>query len=109
MAGLHYTRLRISLLGEGLVQLLIDRGANIEEITGVEVGATPLHLAACRDQFDPNVVLALLNAGADIDALDENGRTPEERAINHGRTQGVEVLQNWTKNSLGSPGKKEKL
>ena len=58
------TRFMILLIGA----LLIPTGA-----MGAEDGETPLHLAAGKG--DVEEVKRLLNAGADVKARDEDGRT----------------------------------
>lgn len=80
----------------GLIWLLYERGAYIEARTDGEKGATSLHLASSGGRhYDIAVVLALLKAGADIDAIDNHGRTPERCALEHNFSEAVLALQNW--------------
>ena len=50
-----------------------DRGADLEATDG-DLGGTALHVAATAAS-DPDAVAALLEAGADIEAIDDEGRT----------------------------------
>ncbi len=56
-----------------------------------ENGITPLHYEACTG--DVNMVKALLNAGADIEAKDKNGATPLDCAKDEGHTDVVNILK----------------
>ena len=49
-------------------------GADVNA-TDNKLGSTPLHWAA-RENKNPDVITALLKAGADIDARDRGGATP---------------------------------
>lgn len=62
------------------VHLLLEAGADVNAI-GSTYGWTPLHLAATHDP--PEVLKMLLDAGANINALDFNGETPLDLASSH--------------------------
>ncbi|EQC26792.1 TKL/TKL-UNIQUE protein kinase [Saprolegnia diclina VS20] len=53
------------------VKLLLDRGANVNDPSG---GQTPLHAAVTK--YTEDLVLILIDAGADVEARDQDGRTP---------------------------------
>jgi ankyrin repeat protein/L-ascorbate metabolism protein UlaG (beta-lactamase superfamily) len=55
-------------------------------------GATILHLAAANGRSDKDVILSLLDRGADIDAGDENRTTPVFWAAQNGRQDIAELL-----------------
>ena len=55
-----------------------------------EAGNTPLHVAAAEDH--PDIVRALIAAGANVNALDAGGRTPLHRANTRGRPALVDQL-----------------
>ena len=84
-----------------MVELLLDRGAPINEIgfvdaigneTKMENAGSALHLAAEKGQIE--VVKLLLERGADPHVRDEQGRTPVERAKGAGEQAIVALLQN---------------
>ena len=81
-----------------VVALLLEAGAAIDARAryyrwprpgGLDM--TPLHAAAIR--ADPAVFLALLEAGADLEALDWNGRTPMDYARERKELQELEVVK----------------
>lgn len=55
-------------------------------------GQTPLHIAAFFGQA--NIIECLLNHGAEIDALEQDGETPLHFAANQGHVDAVQVLLN---------------
>lgn len=87
----HDTALTLACAGghEELVQLLLNRGANIEHRD--KKGFTPLILAATAGHA--KVVETLLNAGAHIEAQSERTKdTPLSLACSGGRYEVVEIL-----------------
>ncbi|KAK6140367.1 hypothetical protein DH2020_025878 [Rehmannia glutinosa] len=62
-------------------------GATVNVTAG---GATPLHIAA--DGGNPEIIKCLLKAGADPDAIDEDGWKPIQVAAARGNKVAVEVL-----------------
>ena len=76
-------------MGRAAVQLLIEHGANVNQVTGVG-GMTPLHMSARRGST--GVAEALLDAGADIEARDKSGETPLRRAVNCDKERMVGLL-----------------
>jgi succinate dehydrogenase flavin-adding protein (antitoxin of CptAB toxin-antitoxin module) len=85
MTGLH---LAVHFGVEGIVQLLLDRGADVKAAT--EDGRTPLHWASARGHLE--VALLLLDRGADVKAADEDGRTPLHWASARGPLEVVQLL-----------------
>ena len=65
--------------GRTALELLIEHGANVNQVTGVG-GMTPLHMSARRGTT--KIAETLLDAGAYIEARDKNGETPLRRAVN---------------------------
>ncbi|WP_436771349.1 ankyrin repeat domain-containing protein [Yinghuangia sp. YIM S09857] len=66
----------------------------------VTAGVTPLHLAVARDfrvvpgpEITPDVVAALLAAGADPNAADAHGRTPLHDAVTAAGPDGTEAVR----------------
>lgn len=56
-------------------------------------GYTPLHTAASHSSFQSHLVLAdLMEAGADLEAVDEEGRTPLLVALDGNRKEAIDVL-----------------
>ena len=62
----------------GMVRLLLAHCANVEAVDGL--GRTPLHVA-CDGKAAQECVTILLDAGANVDARDEDGFTVLETAI----------------------------
>ena len=71
------------------VDRCIAAGANIEA-RGGEYGETPLHWAAAGGI--PEIVAALLDAGADLEARTRDGWTPLHLAAEHGTPETVATL-----------------
>ncbi len=65
--------------GAQIVRMLVQAGAQVSAGGGI-TRATPLHMAARRGNVE--IARALLDCGAEIEALDSKGVTPLERAIN---------------------------
>ena len=71
------------------MQILIDHGAVVDVCA--EGGLTPLHIAARSNC--PHSLLALVNNGAALDALDELGRTALQLAVMEGHWECVSILE----------------
>jgi hypothetical protein len=65
--------------GVSMVQLLVEHGANVNHPNGRYRSATPLHTAAVNGNLD--IVHFLLESGADLNAVDSEGKTPLDRAL----------------------------
>jgi ankyrin repeat protein len=75
-----------------IVQLLIDRGADIEGATSPGVGGEhPLHLAATRPS-GASTARFLISRGAKLDARDAAGRTPLIAAVLADNVEVADVL-----------------
>ena len=68
-----------------IVKRLCDAGAHVNAIDNS--GRSPLHQAAEFSPF-PNVVMALLDAGADAKIEDHKGRTAYDIAVDNSRLTG---------------------
>src|SRR5205807_695336 len=75
--------------GKVTVEKLIQHGASVNTSSGPEA-QTPLHMAARRGNLA--VALALLDAGAALEARDKKGETPLRRAVNCGHPEFVSLL-----------------
>ncbi len=75
--------------GRAALKLLIEHGANVNQVTGVG-GMTPLHMAARRGTVA--IAEVLLAAGAEVEARDTKGETPLRRAVNCGNEDIVRLL-----------------
>jgi ankyrin repeat protein len=71
------------------VKLLLDRGADASVRLPTRA-STALHQAVAAG--DVEIVKLLVNAGAEIDALNSNGETPLNYAAHHGAKDVVEFL-----------------
>ncbi|OMO96291.1 Tetratricopeptide TPR-1 [Corchorus olitorius] len=69
------------------LDLLVQAGAKVNITAG---GATPLHIAA--DIGNPELINSLLKAGADPNAIDEDGQKPIQVAAGRGQRAAVEML-----------------
>lgn len=76
--------------GSQIVRLLLQRSlARVNQIHGVK-RCTALHMAARRGNVD--VIDALLDDGADIEARDSAGDTPLRRAVNCNKVDAAKLL-----------------
>lgn len=102
-----------------MVLLLLERGHPANPAPGAS-RLTPLHVTAERGT--PEVVAALLRAGADLDARDGEGMTPLIRSVRAGRPEVAAVLldagadpeilggpQRWTALSWAEAGRNPAL
>ncbi len=71
------------------VRLLLDVGVSARAVDSVH-GATALHNAAAQGHL--RLIAELLEAGADVDALDSHGATPLINAAYNGRAAAVDAL-----------------
>jgi len=74
-----------------VIDLLAAAGADLAAQD--EDGNTALHLAVIRDNIDS--VLALLEAGAPVGAVNTAGRTPQGEARSRGQGHLVTLLQRY--------------
>jgi ankyrin repeat protein len=76
-----------------LVQILVEKGANVNyQISGFN-NATPLHLALRGGNQD--VVRMLMNCGADPDILCSNNHTPVHWAALRGNLQNLKIMETY--------------
>lgn len=73
-----------------MVQLLLKFGADVNAPAAKRSGTTALGAAAWRGHFQ--VAVILLEAGADVNAVDDTGKTPLELAAGCGRLDMVHLL-----------------
>jgi hypothetical protein len=74
---------------ETTIQMLIDRGADLEARTAN--GQTALHMAA-EIEDDSSTLRRLLQCGSDVAAVDQDSRTPLSHAVIYGNLTSVELL-----------------
>ncbi|CAM9200833.1 unnamed protein product [Hapterophycus canaliculatus] len=85
-----------------VVRLLVEAGADIEA-KAMSIQLTPLHLA-CIKHASAGTVRALLEAGANVNAISGNDSTPLLFACNQSNAASVEVLLHWgADETLGEP------
>lgn len=77
---------------ESMVQLLLDRGADVEERISPRSYWTQLHSAARKGQ--ENIVTLLLDNSASIDSRDNHWRTPLHLAASGAHTKVMRLLLN---------------
>ncbi len=75
--------------GAAVVHVLVRHGAHVNAQEKLK-HCTPLHMAARRGNVQ--VATALLDCGADLEALDKLGETPLHRAVKCGKTEMVAFL-----------------
>jgi ankyrin repeat protein len=80
-----------------LVRELLSSGSAVDAARTAD-HFTPLHLAAAFGRAD--VCRALVAAGADANAVDAKGNTPERLAASHGFNQLADWLSRWAQLSL---------
>ena len=73
-----------------IVQLLVDRGADVNELN--EYGQTPLHTAAGGEKDCPELCSILLKHNAKVDAVDKDGNQPLHLAWKQWHTAIVRLL-----------------
>lgn len=74
----------------GVIQALIDGGADISAKSDRPWSKTPLSTAAMHGE--PEIVFALVHLGANVNARENDGRTPLHYAANFGEPEVVNVL-----------------
>ncbi|KAM0230671.1 hypothetical protein ACHAP5_011306 [Fusarium lateritium] len=76
-------------VGEATIQMLVNRGADLEGRAGND--QTALHIAA-EIEDDSSTLRCLLQCGSDVAAVDEDDRTPLSNAIIYANLTSVELL-----------------
>ncbi|CAN0302656.1 unnamed protein product [Pylaiella littoralis] len=78
------------------VRALLNAGADVEAVlTEAANCSTPLHIAASRKITSSGTILALLERGANVHALDDLERAPLHTACYHSCAGAVELLLRW--------------
>ena len=80
-----------------IIEALLTSGADVDAL---HLGSTPLHLAAA--DTEPSTIEALLEAGADPTAVDEDGNTPGDLAVDRGEIRSHAVF--WRHERCQVPG-----
>jgi uncharacterized protein len=101
--------------GPRIAQLLIAAGAEVDALTDVDHGETPLHWAASND--DADVARVLIEAGADIEMAGGSIGTPLANAVGYGCwnvarllvERGAKVNALWIAAALGLLERVEEL
>jgi len=83
-----------------VVELLLKRKADVRARNNTN--STPLHVAAANGRAEAVTVL-IVTGGADIDAVDGNGRTASQLAQENGQLQIREVVRRAVRHSLMTP------
>ncbi len=73
------------------VEILLSKGADLNAKDGDQKGATPLHEAAWRSREE--IVDLLISKGADVNDKDNEGQTPLDLAVQHKRTDNIDLLR----------------
>jgi len=74
-----------------IVQLLLDHGANVNQRVG-RSGSTPFIYLIGRGRPSPEVIMLLINAGANVNVQMDDGSTPLHEAAAYGNRQVAEIL-----------------
>ena len=80
---------------QGIVKILLDKGANVEA-TAEESGRRPIHQAAQNGHLE--TLQLLLKYEADPDSKEIDGATPLWLAAQQGQKEVVKVLLNYSAN-----------
>ena len=83
---------------ENIVRTLVAYDPTVDIESKNASGKTPLHVAVITDHVD--VVHALVNLGANLEARDEEGKVPLARAIEMGLHEMARVLQTYKLKNL---------
>ena len=86
---LHYVASKIKSIDGELLQLLIEHGLIVDRANGA--GKTALHYAA-EDGGSKDVITTLIQNGAKVNAVDNNGRTPFCLAAKAEKDTAVELM-----------------
>ena len=86
---LHYAAAHSS--DPAVVELLLDRGADIDAMSSWDSDNMPLHVAAEHNP-NPAIIAALLDQGADVDALNLHNMTPLHYAAKHNGLPVIKLL-----------------
>ncbi len=89
--GLNRLRVAVMLGGTDMVRWLIDREADVDAASPRD-GRVALLWAAQKGHLD--IVIALIDAGANVDVVDSTGITPIQWAVENGHVDVVESLLN---------------
>ncbi|CAM9326376.1 unnamed protein product, partial [Pylaiella littoralis] len=96
---LHYIAAAVTLGcvrdHSGVFRALLEAGADTEARTTMNYYHTPLHTAVSHQSAACDIILALLDGGADVNALSESAMTPLHLACAHSSVAGVELLLRW--------------
>jgi len=75
-----------------IIKYLISKGADLNSVNG-PCDLTPLHFTACCGYIE--YVVVLLEAGADVDICDRDGRTALECAEFNGKHEIAEYIRSY--------------
>ena len=73
------------------IEILLSRGADLKLRDGSQNGATTLHVAAWRSRKE--IVDLLISKSADVNDKDNKGQTPLDLAVQHKRTNNIDLLR----------------